>query len=64
MNHLVKNMKKVLEEIDVNAERCCEMISDKFGELIEKMKEREKELKEKVKELRNVEKKEVQIQKR
>ena len=59
----IKMIQKVLDEIDVNGIKYCELISLKIGEMIEKMKERGKELIEKVEELKNVEKKELMIQK-
>ena len=39
----IKKIEKVLEEIDASAEKCCQVISLKFEELIKKMKERERE---------------------
>ena len=44
MEEAIKKMRKVLEEMDGNADKCCELISQKFGDLIEKLKEREKGL--------------------
>ena len=59
----IKNLEKILEEIEINSEKYKKEISRKIRKIRDQLKQREKELIEEVDEIKNQKKKEILIQK-